>query len=260
MERLIDIVIFVAEKNLVCRESDKVLGSPHNGNFLGLFELLAKRDPVLIELKYRIIKHTTKKHYLSNTIQNEFINFVAEKVEKELMTQLTKAKYYTLSLDCTRDISHKEQMTVILRFVQCDEEDGVRVKEAFFGYLRVDDSTGRGLLGTFMKRAEELGLNFADCGGQCYNNGANIKGKEAGVQARLLKINSKALYVPCANHSLNLVVVDCVKSSTEALLFFRRTCSIIHSVFFFHITLDNHEEACKNFNPISICYPLGKSN
>ena len=78
---------------------------------------------------------------------------------------MAKAKYYSLSLDGIPDISHKEQMTVILRFVQCDEEDGVIVKEAFLGYLRVDDSTGRGLLDTFMKRAEELGLNFADCAG-----------------------------------------------------------------------------------------------
>ena len=90
------------------------------------------------------------------------------------MIQLTKAKYYALSLDCTSDISHKKQMTVILRFVQCDEEDGVTVKEAFLGYLRVDDSTGRGLLDTFMKHAEELGFNFADCRGQCYDNGANM--------------------------------------------------------------------------------------
>ena len=180
LKRLIDIVIFLAERNLAFRGSDKVLGSPYNGNFLGLFELLAKRDPVLMELKNRIIKHTTKKHYLSNIIQ----------------------------------------MTVILRFVQCAEENVVTVEEAFLGYLRVDDSTGRGLLGRFMKREEELGLNLANCSGQCYDNGANMKGKEAGVRARLLESNSKPLYVSCASHSLNLVVVDCTKSSTEALLFF----------------------------------------
>ena len=56
-------------------------------------------------------------------------------------------------------------MTVILRFVQCDEEDGVTVKETFLGYLRVDDSTGRGLWDTFLKRAGELGLNLDDCRG-----------------------------------------------------------------------------------------------
>ena len=70
------------------------------------------------------------------------------------------------------------------------------MKEAFLGHLRVDDSTGKRLLDTFMKRADELGLNFADCREQCYDNGANTKGKEAGVQARLLEINSKALDVP----------------------------------------------------------------
>ena len=55
------------------------------------------------------------------------------------------------------------------------------------GYLRVDDNTGRGLLDTFMKRGEGLGLSLADCLGQCYDDGANMKGKEAGVQARLWK-------------------------------------------------------------------------
>ena len=62
--------------------------------------MLAKRDSVLMELKNRTIKHTTKKHYLIKAIQNELIDIVAKKVEKELMTQLTKAKRYALSLDC----------------------------------------------------------------------------------------------------------------------------------------------------------------
>ena len=74
-----------------------------------------------MELKNRIIIHTAKKHFLKNTIQNELIDIVAKKVEKELMTQLTKAKHYALSLSCTPDISHEEQMTVILQFVQCEK-------------------------------------------------------------------------------------------------------------------------------------------
>ena len=36
----------------------------------------------------------------------------------------------------------------------------------------------------------------------------------------MLDINPKAVYVPCANHTLNLVVVDSANSSTEALTFF----------------------------------------
>ena len=220
LERLIDIVIFLSERNLAFRGSNEILGSPQNGNFLGLFELLAKRDSVLSELKNRVIRHTTKQHYLSSTIQNELIHVVAREVEKNLLKQLKKAKYFSMILDCTPDVSHEEQLTVILRFVQCDEEQGAIVKEAFFGYLRVKDSSGNGLLEIFLKRSAELQLNLSDCRGQCYDNGANMKGKEAGLQARILKINPKALFVPCANHSLNLVVVDSAKSFTEALLFF----------------------------------------
>ena len=220
LERLIDIVIFLGERNLAFRGSDETLGSPQNRNFLGLFELLAKRDPVLNELQNRIIRHKTKQLYLSKSIQNELINLVAKETENALLTQLKQAKYYSIILDCSPDISHQKQMTVIFRFVQCDDEHGARVKEAFFGYLSVNNSTGEGLLNVFLKRSEKLRLDLADCRGQCYDNGANMKGKEAGFQARFLKINPKALYIPCANHSLNLVVVDSVKSSTEALVFF----------------------------------------
>ena len=116
-------------------------------------------------------------------------------------------------------MSHHELMSVILRYVLCNEEAAV-VKETFFGYLRISDSTGKGLLDAFLEKATELQLELSDCRGQSYDNGANMKGKHSGVQARMLDINLKAVYVPCANHTLNLVVVDSANSSTEALTFF----------------------------------------
>ena len=144
---------------------------------------------------------------------------LATEVEKENLKQLKKAKYFSIILDCTPDMSHHEQMSVILRYVLCNEEAAV-VKETFFGYLRISDSTGKGLLNAFLEKATELQLELSDCRGQSYGNGANMKGKHSGVQARMLDINPKAVYVPCANHTLNLVVVDSANSSTEALTFF----------------------------------------
>ena len=114
LERLIDIVIFLYKRNLTFRGLNKVLGSQQNGNFLGLFELLSKRDFVLSELKNRVIRHTIKQHYLSNTIQNELIYVVAEEVEKNLPKELKKGKYYSIILDCTPDISLKEQCLCFL--------------------------------------------------------------------------------------------------------------------------------------------------
>ena len=47
-----------------------------------------------------------------------------------------------------------------------------------------------------------------------------MRGKNAGVQKRILDLNNKALYMPCASHSLNLVVCDAAKSSAQCVTFF----------------------------------------
>ena len=96
--------MFLSERNLAFRGSEAVLGSPHNGNFLGIFELLARRDPILKELQDRIKNKNTKDHYLSPTIQNELIELLATEVEKENLQQLKLAKYFSIILDCTPDL------------------------------------------------------------------------------------------------------------------------------------------------------------
>lgn len=45
-----------------------------------------------------------------------------------------------------------------------------------------------------------------------------MKGKHKGTQALLLQINSRAFYVPCSAHSLNLVVADGVAVSYFGLI------------------------------------------
>ncbi|XP_065665551.1 uncharacterized protein LOC136086977 [Hydra vulgaris] len=47
-----------------------------------------------------------------------------------------------------------------------------------------------------------------------------MKVKVKGVQARFLEMNLKALYVPCANHSLNLFIFNGALSSISAISFF----------------------------------------
>ena len=83
IERLIDIVVFLTERQLAFRGSDDKLGSQTNGNFLGLFELMSKRDPILQELRGRILNRTTKEHFLSHDIQNELIELIATNIFKK---------------------------------------------------------------------------------------------------------------------------------------------------------------------------------
>lgn len=72
-----------------------------------------------------------------------------------------------------------------------------------------------------LKMLEDLEIPFDDdCRGQSYDNGANMRGKNKGVQARLLLRNPRALFVPCGAYTLNLVVADAAKNSKDATGFF----------------------------------------
>ncbi|XP_065650742.1 zinc finger MYM-type protein 1-like [Hydra vulgaris] len=220
LERILDITLFLSARNLAFRGSDTAIGSKSNENFLGVFELLAKYDTVLNELMQRIQDKETKEHYLSNDTQNELIRLLAREIESKNLSKVKKAKYYSIILDCTPDVLHKEQISIILRSVTCTHGVGINIYENFFGYLTVNDTTGKGLFNAFLNQAKNWDLNILDCRGQSYDNGANMKGKVKGVQARFLEMNPKALYVPCANHSLNLVIVDGALSSISAISFF----------------------------------------
>lgn len=217
LTRLITIIQSLAERNLALRGSVDTLNNPNNGNFLKEVELLAKFDPVLKEHVRRITageKHTT---YLGKSIQNELIASISGKILSTMVTEIKQSKYFAIILDCTPDISHQEQMSVVVRIVTLTPPE---IKEHILGFLPAPDATGLGLSSLILIKLEELGIRFQDCRGQSYDNGSNMKGKNKGVQARLIEKNCRALYVPCGTHTLNLMVADSAKQSTDAISFF----------------------------------------
>ncbi|XP_065644454.1 zinc finger MYM-type protein 5-like [Hydra vulgaris] len=88
LERILDITLFLSGRNLAFRGSDTAIGSKSNGNFLGVFELLAKYDTVLNELMQRIQDKETKEYYLSNDTQNELIRLLAREIESKNLSKV----------------------------------------------------------------------------------------------------------------------------------------------------------------------------
>ncbi|XP_016424812.1 zinc finger MYM-type protein 1-like [Sinocyclocheilus rhinocerous] len=205
-----------------CGHSDKLFESG-NGNFLGQVQLMAQFDPVMREHLRRIQTKELSDTYLSKHIQNELISIVAKCTTDaivEIVERVKTAKYYAVIMDYTPDLSHNEQLSVVLRIVNCELSKGVSIHEHFVGFLQALDTTGKGLCETFLGHLETLGLDLYNCRGQSYDNGSNMQGKKQGVQKRVLELNPKALCVPCGRHTLNLVVGDAAKSSVMSISFF----------------------------------------
>ncbi|XP_042465822.1 uncharacterized protein LOC122048298 [Zingiber officinale] len=217
--RIIAIVQRLAKNNLAFRGSCEKLYVENNGLLLPMVDMIAEFDPIMNEHLRRIKDHETYTTYLGSRIQNELIEMLAGEVRKKLLAKVKKAKYFSVILNCTPDISHKEQMSLVIRCLD-ESENSTKVKEYWIEFLEVDDTSGLGLFTHLKDALIHLELDIDDIRGQGYDNGSNMKGKHKGVQRRLLEINLRAFYTPCGCHSLNLALCDMVNCCPQAMSFF----------------------------------------
>lgn len=191
---------------------------PNCGNFLNLIKLLSKYYAPLAAHVDHLQKNSPS--YLSAISQNEFILLCGQRIRTKLVNDIKERKYFSILFDSTPDSSRQDQISQVIRTVEC-KEMGCRVVESFIDFITTTNKTGLGLSKVIQEKLEMDGLDLMDCRGQGYDNGANMAGIYSGVQARILEINDKAKFLPCAAHSLNLVGVNAAEIVPPAKLILR---------------------------------------
>ena len=224
LHRLLDITMFLAKQNLPFRGHREHQLSENRGNFLELVELLSHYDPVLKEHLVRIQQQTVPKgevltSYLSPKIQNEFISLLGKIVKEKIIEDVNKAMYYGILFDSTPDVSHQDQMSEVIRYVHI-EGGKVEVRESFLGFFPLAGKKALDVTEEILNALNSDGLDLNLCRSQGYDNASTMAGVHSGVQTRIRQLNSKAMFVPCANHSLNLCGVHAFGSVPSCITFF----------------------------------------
>ena len=208
---LAEVILLSAQQGLALRGHGDSMDDPSKNPEV-LVNLPSKHDDVV---RKQLVDGPRNASFLGHAIQNELIEVMAGKMIKKFQNELNQASYYTIIADETKDISKKEQLSIIVRYVY----SGL-VHERFIKYVHATELDAASLTENILQIISQMQLSIDRCVSQCYDGASVMSGACSGVSARIKELNPRAVYIHCCAHRLNLALVDTVKSIPVAEDFF----------------------------------------
>ena len=191
--RIFNVIRFIARMALPFRGHDESDTSENRGLFLKLITYLANNGDNILAGHLNDAAGNAK--YLSSTSQNEMIEIIGEEIQNAIVLRAKAAVVFSVMMDETTDVSHKEQVSIFIRFLT--ENDGDLVIEERLLSIVDTACTGEALAKLLTECLTKHGLRIEDVVGQGYDGGSNMRGAQKGVQARIKMLNPNALFTYC---------------------------------------------------------------
>ena len=113
LNAIVDCIRFLLCWGLAFRDHDESQGSSDKGNFLELLQFLGDHN----ESINQVLQKAPKNCKLTNSdIQKDIVNAIARETSKSIIKDLDNG-FFSILVDESRDISMKEKMSLILRYV-----------------------------------------------------------------------------------------------------------------------------------------------
>ena len=175
----------------------------NHGNILALLNFrIDAGDSVLENYLSTAAQNAT---YTSNTIQNQIISILANQVSHLIISRVKAAKWFSVIADEVTDLSNKEQLSIVLRYV---DSETLLVREDLVGFVECNTGiSGHDLATKITNTLEELGLDLKNLRGQAYDGAGNMAGSVRGTAALICAQHPLAMYLHCSSYCLNLALV-----------------------------------------------------
>ena len=228
MTSISNVLLLCCKQEIALRGHDERPESSNRGNFLEIMDLLSRHDQIIHD---RLAHGPKNAKYTSPTIQNNIIAIMASQVRSSICSSVHKAGFYSIMADETKDLSKKEQLSIIVRYVE-----SVTVKERFLTFFSANNLNAESLSQYILDTLKQYGLDPQMIVSQGYDGASVMSGHCSGVQQRIKQVAPYAAYVHCQAHTLNLVLVDCAKNNPFAYESF----ALVESLYVFMSTSKAH--------------------
>ncbi|KAL5559209.1 hypothetical protein UlMin_035420 [Ulmus minor] len=198
----VDCIRFLIRQGLAFRGHDESEDSTNQGNFLELLNFLADHNE-----EVRVVA-------LKNAPEN--LRLTSPKIQKDIVN----------AFDESRDVSIKEQMVVMFRYVN---KKGY-VIESFIGIEHVANTTAVSLKTAIDKLFSKHGLSISRLRGQGYDGASNMSGEFNGLKTIIMKENECAFFVYCFAHQLQLALMGVAKKHGLICTFFTVVSNVVNIV------------------------------
>ncbi|KAL5701486.1 hypothetical protein ACHQM5_026814 [Ranunculus cassubicifolius] len=177
----LDVVRWLTFQGCAFRGRDEGIDSSNRGNVIEMIKLLASYNNEVAATVLENAPHNAT--YSSPMSQKELLHVLADKTQEYIRQEISDGKFCIL-VDESRDESKREQMVIVLRFV---DKDGF-VQERFFDIV-----------------LSRHNLSVQNIRGQGYDGASNMRGQWSGLQALFSADCSYAYYIHCFAHQKSVI-------------------------------------------------------
>ncbi|XP_060211668.1 uncharacterized protein LOC132639217 [Lycium barbarum] len=204
----VDVVRFLLNQGLVFRGHDESKSSLSRGNFLEILSWYSERCD---NIKDFVLKHAPQNDLMTSPmIQKEIMTACKIETIKAIIEELN-GDYFALLVDESFDVSRKEQMVVVLRYV---DRMGF-VMERLIDIIHVQDTCASSLKEAIVNLLAQHSLSLSYVRGKCYDGASNMQGRINGLKMLIRQESRSAHSVHCFAHQLQLSLVAVSKKCVE---------------------------------------------
>ncbi|KAL4105054.1 hypothetical protein QTP88_020329 [Uroleucon formosanum] len=192
VKQLIDITLYIGRHNLAFRGHRENWHCSLKGNFKDLCSLLSKHSPTIANYMGQLegLANNKKPQYsfISWRRQNDVIDSISYYIKHKVTNSIKKTRFFSIAIDSTFDVSHREQVSFIVRYI---DDDSCNIQERLIGLRDISKTTGYNLFQIFKEVCSSNGLNWTEnLIGQSYDGASNMRGQYNGLQKYIRDENS----------------------------------------------------------------------